>query len=317
MIYFLLGLLAGVATPTQTSINGRFREINKSAFLTTVVCFAAATVVLLVICMFTDGGLAIPFGSLAHEPLWIWSGGFCGTVIVFMNTICLPKLGSANTVILVSFGQIMTSLVIDHFGLFSSPVFHMDASRAAGAVLVIAGVVLISYHHVSGDEARQPVGSSANIPSAIPYIAGALIGGEACGIQVAVNGTLAKLTESAAQTTLISMGLGLLSSLLVIAIIVLVKGKAGIFDEGERGGKYKWWMFTGGLIGVVVVLSNAVTAPALGTGLVTVLNLVGMMGGGLVIDATGFLGIEKKPVTFIKMLGMILMIGGTILISLI
>ena len=36
---------------------------------------------------------------------------------------------------------------------------------------------------------------------------------------------------------------------------------------------------------------------------------------GLVIDAAGFLGIEKKPVTLRKIAGMLLMLAGTALIS--
>ena len=41
------------------------------------------------------------------------------------------------------------------------------------------------------------------------------------------------------------------------------------------------------------------------------------MGAGLIIDAVGFLGIEKKPATPAKMIGMLLMIAGTAVISLI
>ena len=66
----------------------------------------------------------------------------------------------------------------------------------------------------------------------------------------------------------------------------------------------------------MIVASNAIAAPVLGTGIVTILNLVGMMAAGLAIDATGFLGIEKKPVTLVKIAGMLLMTGGSALISL-
>ena len=115
------------------------------------------------------------------------------------------------------------------------------------------------------------------------------------------------------------MSIGLISTALLILLMILIRGRDSIFDEdtqaADRG--YKWWMFTGGAFGVIVVLSNAIIAPVLGAGLVTVLNLVGMMGTGLLIDATGFLGIDRKPVTAAKTIGMIAMTAGTILISLI
>ena len=75
-------------------------------------------------------------------------------------------------------------------------------------------------------------------------------------------------------------------------------------------------MTSGGAIAIVIVGGNAVAAPILGTGIVTILNLIGMMAAGLLIDATGFLGIEKKPVTLAKTSGMLLMIAGAAVISL-
>ena len=74
-------------------------------------------------------------------------------------------------------------------------------------------------------------------------------------------------------------------------------------------------MVTGGLFALTVVSGNAAVAPILGTGLSTITNLIGMMASGLVIAAVGFLGIEKKPVTFLKIAGMLLMLAGTAVIS--
>jgi transporter family-2 protein len=75
-------------------------------------------------------------------------------------------------------------------------------------------------------------------------------------------------------------------------------------------------MVTGGILAMTIVGGNAIAAPILGTGVVTILNLIGMMAAGLIIDATGFLGIDKKPVTITKIAGMILMTVGTAIISL-
>ena len=92
-------------------------------------------------------------------------------------------------------------------------------------------------------------------------------------------------------------------------IRIFVLGKLYIFED------FKVWMVTGGLFALTVVSGNAAVAPILGTGLSTITNLIGMMAAGLAIDAVGFLGIEKKPVTFQKIVGMLLMLAGTALIS--
>jgi transporter family-2 protein len=152
-----------------------------------------------------------------------------------------------------------------------------------------------------------------------PYVILALICGFACSAQIAFNGALKDVTESAAKATLISMMGGFITALLVIVVITVLKGKNGIYDDPESGGpayKFRPFMFLGGILAVIVVGGNAIIADTLSTGLVTILNLIGMMGAGLAIDAAGFLGIEKKPVTAIKVTGMLLMTGGTAMISL-
>ena len=148
----------------------------------------------------------------------------------------------------------------------------------------------------------------------------ALLDGFACAAQIAINGTLNKYAGSAAKATLVSMTVGLITTLTVIALISMVRGRRYVFDGGRT---VPWtrmlrpWMVFGGVMSVVVVGGNAVVAPAAGAGIVTVLNLIGMMGMALYVDAIGFLGIDRKPVTVSKFAGMILMAAGTAVISLV
>ena len=53
----------------------------------------------------------------------------------------------------------------------------------------------------------------------------------------------------------------------------------------------------------------------MGTGLAAILNILGQTVAGVLIDATGFLGIEVKPVTLRKLAGLAVMVTGTALIS--
>jgi transporter family-2 protein len=233
-------------------------------------------------------------------------------IIIVTNVLCLPKLGSARNVMIVCFGQVMTGLVIDHFGLFGSPIAPMTLRRAAGAVIVLIGVALVN-------EIRKSSADNGPNGGVTLYIMLALIDGFACAAQVAINGSLKSCVGTAAKATLISMMVGLTTTLIVMGLITAVRGRGGIFDGGIRRHwfrRLKPWMIMGGLMSIVVVGGNAVIAPLIGTGISTVMNLVGMMGSALLIDAIGFLGIEKKPVTISKITGMLLMIAGTAVISL-
>lgn len=315
----LLGVIAGVASTAQASVNSKIRESFKSPYVTTVLSFIFSIIFMAALITVAERNLYIPLGTIAEQPFWIWLGGSCGTAIILLNIVCLPHLGSARNVMIICFGQTLTGLVIDHFGLFGAPVVPMTIIRTAGAAVVIIGVALVNgTGRPTGDRESMPVSAAAG-GRVLLYVILAFLCGFACAAQVAINGTLNAFAGSAGKATLISMSVGLITTLAVIIVITAMRGKGGIYDGGVP---VKWfsgfrpWMVTGAMLALTVVCGNAVTAPVLGTGIATILNLVGMMGAGLLIDAVGFLGIEKKPVTLAKVTGMILMIAGTAVISL-
>lgn len=316
---YLLGVVAGAASTAQASVNGKIRESFRSPYIVAVLSFIVSLILMAILILITEGDMYIPLSALAGKPFWIWLGGSCGTAIIILNIVCLPILGSAGNVMLICFGQTLTGLVIDHFGMFGSPVVRMTLIRAAGALIVMAGVALVNDIALPRRRGSSEAGSRSSSGSVMLYVFLALVCGFACAAQVAINGTVRSLIGSAGKATFISMSGGLTTTLLVIIAISAVSGRGRIFDDGTpvrwfRG--FRLWMVTGAMLAMTVVCGNAVTAPVLGTGIATIMNLIGMMGCGLVIDATGFLGIEKKPATFGKITGMVLMVAGTALITL-
>lgn len=320
MVGFLLGLLAGAASPAQASVNARAEEDIGSVYITAATNFVTAWTLIAMLILISERSLHIPVSEIASQPFWIWLGGPCGMAIMILNIVCLPKLGSARNVMLICFGQIMTGLIIDNFALFGAMQVPMTVRRGVGALLVIAGVALVNGITFSGHR-RDDGTSSGSDPDAsggpvVLYIILATLCGFACSAQIAINGTLKLYAGTALKATLISMTAGFLTTILIIIVLTLINGRGGIYESGEPVPlKYKPWMMCGGMMAAIVVGGNALAAPLLGAGVVTILNLVGMMGTGLLIDAVGFLGIEKKPVTFIKIIGMLLMIAGAALTS--
>ncbi|MBQ0041680.1 MAG: DMT family transporter [Clostridiales bacterium] len=307
MFAYVLGLIAGLAQPTQTSINGSLGAKVKSPYISTLVSFGTAVIILVLIDVLTQGGIHIPFADIAQYPWWIWTGGLCGVGIVVLSIVCLPHIGSAMVVVMTSFGQIAASLIIDQFGLFESPQISMTVSRAIGALILIGGVILASRTTSEEGAAHQ------QYPPL--YMILAFIVGVLCGLQIAINGTLGKVAGNSWMGTTISMSVGFIGTALLIALLFIARGHNGLFSKGEDI-PFKWYMVTGGSMGVIIVGTNAITAPIIGAGMVSIMNLIGFMIGGLVIDAVGFLGIDKKPVTAIKIIGVLAMIGGTVVITL-
>lgn len=307
MLGFIIGIVVGCAQPVMTSVNGRLREHLRSPLLSSVVTFAVALLLTLAILFATQGSLYIPFSNVIKEPLWIWLGGVCGVVIVVASVLCLPKLGSFETVVFLVLGQVVSGLAIDHFGMFRSNVIPITLLRAVGAVLVLAGVVGTS---TSNKEEDKESGHGKTLYRFIDLIAGI-----ACSVQIAVNGRLGVVTENSFRSSSISMMVALVGGLLIVGVLLLVKGKPGIIDYSMPVVEGKWWMWLAGIGSTIIVGGNVILQTMMGTGLAAVLNVLGQTAGGIVIDASGFLGIEKKKVTLKKLIGLVVMIIGTALIS--
>lgn len=304
----IIGVIGGIATTVQASINTEARKFFRSPFITAGLNFMVAWLCLAAFIIINEHRIFIPLKLVAVYPPWIWLGGVCAIIIVTMGILCVPELGSAGYVMILNFGQIVSGLAIDHFALFGSEEARMSLTRLAGAILVLAGLILATYEKKGGKEAES------KLP--ILFVVFSLISGIACSVQVAVNGTLRVVLQSVSKATLISMSVAVISTVCVITALAILKGKSGVIDPpAAEKILFRPWMITGGLFALTVVSGNAAVAPVLGTGPVTILNLLGMIGAGLVVDATGFLGIEKKRITLKKIAGMLLMLAGTSMIS--
>ena len=140
----IFGILAGIGVPIQTSINARLRKKVGSPYRASLVSFAVSLIFLVLLLLILGQGVHIPFDKMLHEPVWIWFGGICSFIYVTGNILLFAKLGGTLAVILPVLGQILVGLVIDHFGFFYSLKTPISVFRIFGAVLVVAGVVIVS-----------------------------------------------------------------------------------------------------------------------------------------------------------------------------
>jgi len=143
-LFVVLAALTGVTIAVQTGINSQLRVFLGSPLQAVFVSFMVGTVLI---------GLALigrrqapPLARWAEMPWWMWLGGVCGLFIVSTNILVVPRLGAALLTSLAIAGQLTTALVLDHYGAFGFPVHHISLPRVAGAVLLLAGVVLIRYN---------------------------------------------------------------------------------------------------------------------------------------------------------------------------
>jgi transporter family-2 protein len=80
---------------------------------------------------------------MASLPSWSWMGGLFGAFYVAVSIIAAPKLGAANLVGVTVAAQLVTSLLLDHYGMVGFAQHSINLWRIVGALLLAAGAVLI------------------------------------------------------------------------------------------------------------------------------------------------------------------------------
>ena len=131
----------GVLLPLQALINARLGQLTEGALFASFVSFAVGTLALAVALVATRTPMP-EMRTMATLPPWVWTGGLIGALFVLCATVLVPKLGAAGLICLVVSGQLIGSLLFDHFGVLG-PVRPADAWRILGAVLVAVGAVLV------------------------------------------------------------------------------------------------------------------------------------------------------------------------------
>jgi transporter family-2 protein len=71
------------------------------------------------------------------------TAGFVGVALFLTVSHTVPRIGAAGAITLVIVGQLLTGLILDHFGLIGLATRAVDAGRAAGLLLVILGGYLL------------------------------------------------------------------------------------------------------------------------------------------------------------------------------
>src|SRR5687767_2921881 len=126
-------------------------------------------------------------------------------------------------------------------------------------------------------------------------------------MQAPINSMLGKSvgTFAAASVSFI------VGTIALVLITVMVGG--GFGDVGDAR-HLAWYYLTGGILGAVYVTTALVAVRSLGAGGVVAATITGQLALSLVIDQLGILGVDKKPITWEAVVGVLLLAVGTFLI---
>lgn len=144
MSQYLVLLLAGALVAIQTSF---FALINKGLknpllSLSAIFCIAA---VFVVIGFFLHPSALPDKQTINHIPWYAWLGGILGVVYVTCVMLLTPKMGIAIVTAISVLGQLIASMLIDHFGLFSTTPQPISIGKLLGVAVMTAGVILMKF----------------------------------------------------------------------------------------------------------------------------------------------------------------------------
>jgi transporter family-2 protein len=141
--YILLAVVAGAMMPTQAATNNKMAVVlGNNPILAAFISFFIGTVALFVYVLASG----TPLGDMAsakNAPPIAWVGGILGAFFVTATVTLVPRLGVALTFSLIIAGQMIVTLIIDHYGLLGVPVKEISLTRIGGILLITAGVILI------------------------------------------------------------------------------------------------------------------------------------------------------------------------------
>lgn len=139
----LLAVVAGGLLPLQSCLNARLRGPLGGPFPAALVSFSAGLLALLVVCWVSRVPWPAP-GVARQIPWWAWvGGGLCGAIFVSANVLLTPRLGVTTTLVAALAGQLVVSVVMDHFGAFGLVERPATWLRMAGLGLILGGVLLV------------------------------------------------------------------------------------------------------------------------------------------------------------------------------
>ncbi|MEM6781678.1 MAG: DMT family transporter [Pseudomonadota bacterium] len=137
----------------------------------------------------------------------------------------------------------------------------------------------------------------------------ALAAGIMIAAQALVNAKLGQFVGGPVWAALVSFVVGTIA-IMIFMVIMRIKIPEVQTDQ------LQWWMFLGGVMGAVFVITSITVVPHLGMMAMVALFIAGQLIGATLLDHYGILMPEPKPITFQKLVGIgVLALGAYLVLS--
>ena len=297
----LLAALSGLMIALQARANGELSHRLNNGLEAALVSFGSGLIIIAVITAFNPAikeGIRNLRAAVANKEIAQWKllAGALGGSFVAIQTHIVPLIGVAIYSVASIAGQTAMSLVVDRIGLTGGGKKLISKRRVAAAVLTVLAVFVSVFDRIDAKNLSL-------FAVVLGCIAGAVV-----GVQRALNGQINEHSHQSFTTSLLNFITG--TSLLMILILggVLI-GKIELVPLPAG----PWWIYTGGVIGVIYIAFTSTIVQHLGVLTFTLFSVGGQLVGSLVIDLispTNGVNVSAYLVTGIVMTYLGVIAGG-------
>ena len=200
-------------------------------------------------------------------PKWRLLAGALGGGFVAIQTSIVFFIGVALYSVASIAGQTAVSLIVDRIGLTGGGPKLISPRRVTAAGITVIAVLVSVWDTLEGID-------FSFFSVILATLAGALV-----GVQRALNGQINEHSGDSYTTSLLNFITG--TSFLIIFIVLLsILGR----NELQPLPSGPWWIYTGGIIGVIYIAFTALIVQHLGVLTFTLYSVGGQLIGSLILD---------------------------------
>jgi transporter family-2 protein len=143
ILFYLLPVFAGIAITIQSGVNSQLRTAIQHPLMAAFISFVVGTIALAVLLIFSKD--TIPGLSQYADVNWYkYTGGLLGAFVVTVTLVSVSQIGAGNMFVLIVAGQLITAVLMDHFGVLGLKQDPVSIQKLLGICLLIAGAWLVN-----------------------------------------------------------------------------------------------------------------------------------------------------------------------------
>jgi transporter family-2 protein len=141
IIWMLVALLAGSFIAVQGGLNTTVGKEIKSPIHASFFSFIIGTVLIGLYIVVTRQ--AVSLDGVKNVPWYGWFAGLLGAFSLTVIVLAFPRLGPGLTFGLIVAGQMIISVILEHYGILVAQPHPISFLRVLGILLIVGGVALI------------------------------------------------------------------------------------------------------------------------------------------------------------------------------